>query len=276
MLETALKLHAEDSNGEEKGAAVTEEKTPDDSVDREKALTRAERLVPRDKRPTHRLPIGPLPFGLPLIGKKVDSIDWARQEIEETTTALEKGRNILRKEEKEVVDGVRGKVHGFAGLVGGLDAAVPLKSGLLHKKDDDIDSELVGPTGRASTSTRKRGNEKVSGESSGEPDSEPQGSQSKVRLASEDEETYPPLNSAFVLFNQQIAAHMAAQSLTHHEPYRMSAKYVEVAPADVIWGNLGLNPYEMKVRLAISYGVTIGLIIVWAIPGELLSPTPIW
>lgn len=31
-------------------------------------------------------------------------------------------------------------------------------------------------------------------------------------------ETYPPLNSAFIHFNQQIAAHMAAQCLTHNQP----------------------------------------------------------
>jgi hypothetical protein len=32
------------------------------------------------------------------------------------------------------------------------------------------------------------------------------------------EEEYPPLRSAFILFNQQIAAHMAAQCLAHNEP----------------------------------------------------------
>lgn len=52
-------------------------------------------------------------------------------------------------------------------------------------------------------------------------------------------EKYPPLNSVFVLFNQQIAAHLAAQALTHNEPYRMTGKYTEVAPADIIWSNLG-------------------------------------
>ena len=83
-----------------------------------------------------------------------------------------------------------------------------------------------------------------------------------------DDETYPPLNSAFVLFNQQIGAHMAAQALIHHEPYRMAAKYTEVAVDDVIWGNLNMNPYEGRVRTAISWAVTIGLIIVWAIPGK--------
>ena len=28
-------------------------------------------------------------------------------------------------------------------------------------------------------------------------------------------------------------------------------RYIEVAPEDVIWSNLGLNPYEQKVRYAL-------------------------
>jgi len=81
------------------------------------------------------------------------------------------------------------------------------------------------------------------------------------------DEKYPPLNSVFVLFNQQIAAHLAAQSLTHHRPYRMNDKYTEVAPADVVWENLGMNPYEARIRQLISYAATAALIIFWAIPG---------
>jgi calcium permeable stress-gated cation channel len=73
------------------------------------------------------------------------------------------------------------------------------------------------------------------------------------------------------LFIKQIAAHMAAQTLTHHEPYRMSGslKYIEVAPEDVIWNNLVMNPYERRVRLVLSWAATVGLIILWAIPGSL-------
>lgn len=82
-----------------------------------------------------------------------------------------------------------------------------------------------------------------------------------------EEEVYPPLNSAFILFNQQIAAHMAAQSLTHNEPYRMAGRHIEMAPANVIWGNLGMNPYEANIRRAISYAITGGMIILWAFPG---------
>ncbi|KAG5350310.1 hypothetical protein C0989_011642 [Termitomyces sp. Mn162] len=85
--------------------------------------------------------------------------------------------------------------------------------------------------------------------------------------------SYPPINSAFITFNNQIAAHLAKQSLTHHEPYRMSGKYIEVAPEDVIWSNLSLNPYERKIRIALSWAATAALIIFWAIPGkEIFAP----
>ena len=80
---------------------------------------------------------------------------------------------------------------------------------------------------------------------------------------------YPPLNSAFITFNQQIAAHMAKNALNHHDPYRMTGRYAEVAPEDVIWGNLGMNAYEAKVRMLVSYAATAGLIILWAFPGQL-------
>ncbi|KAG8707763.1 hypothetical protein FRC08_000308 [Ceratobasidium sp. 394] len=46
----------------------------------------------------------------------------------------------------------------------------------------------------------------------------------------------------------------------------MAEKYTEVAPADVIWGNLGINPYEARIRRVISYAVTAALIIFWTIP----------
>jgi calcium permeable stress-gated cation channel len=114
----------------------------------------ADAFVPPNERPTHRLPVlGFLPFG-----KKVDTIEWATQEILDTTKELEKERDILA-------------------------------------------SEV--------------------------------GAQDHTRVK------YPALNSVFVLFNQQIGTHIAAQILTHHGPYRMAQKYTEVAPADIIFDNLG-------------------------------------
>ncbi|CUA67935.1 hypothetical protein RSOLAG22IIIB_07620 [Rhizoctonia solani] len=56
------------------------------------------------------------------------------------------------------------------------------------------------------------------------------------------DENHTPLNWALILINQQIAAYFAAQILVHNQPYRMAEKYTEVALADVMWGNLGINP----------------------------------
>jgi hypothetical protein len=81
-------------------------------------------------------------------------------------------------------------------------------------------------------------------------------------------ETYPPMNSAFIYFHQQIAAHMANQILLHDQPYRMAGHYTEVAPEDVVWSNLNLNPYERKLRLVASYAITLGLVILWTFPSK--------
>lgn len=77
---------------------------------------------------------------------------------------------------------------------------------------------------------------------------------------------YPPLSSAFVHFNKQIAAHMAFQCLAHNRPYRMAERYIEQAPENVIWKNLSLNPYEARIRMGVSYTLTAGLIVLWTFP----------
>lgn len=104
-----------------------------------KALSRADQLVPRAKRPTFRQKPRWAPFGLGFlgIGKKIDTIEWARKEIAECNEGLKKGREQL---------------------------------------DKDVNSPGT------------------------------------------EEDYYPPLSSAFVHFEKQIAAHMAMQCLAHNRP----------------------------------------------------------
>lgn len=85
------------------------------------------------------------------------------------------------------------------------------------------------------------------------------------RAAETDFETYKPASAAFILFNTQIAAHMAAKTHAHHEPYRMANHYIEAHPLDVIWPNLSMNPYAVKIRTAIGWAITIGLVIFWSL-----------
>jgi hypothetical protein len=187
LLCTAAKLRRKESKSKGSAAAApdgTTAKAPvNPSTSDPESGTVAALLVPREKRPTHRLKLGFMPFALPFIGKKVDSIEWAREEIRVCNELLKKGREIVEGEDVDKGEAVSQDIP----MEGGSKTAEPVKP------------------------------------------------------------TYPPYNSAFVTFHQQIAANMALRTLAHHEPYKMSGLYGEISPEDVIWGNVGLNPYEQKV-----------------------------
>jgi len=186
-----------------------------------------EELVPREDRPSHRLPLFSWFPSIPFVGKKVDTIEWAREQVHELNTQLEQRREILARDIARTTAAeaqMTQRRHHIG--TGKLNVAIPT-----------VPVSLPLVKGRPAVDFS--------------------------------DQTYPPANGAFILFNKQIAAHMAAQTLIHHEPYRMSGslKYVEVAPEDVIWDNLVINPYERRIRLALSWIVSIGVVIVWAIPG---------
>ena len=62
-----------------------------------KRNTRLEELVPEHERPSHRLPLSFswMPFSIPLLGQKVDTIEWACQRIEKLNTELAQRRGEL-------------------------------------------------------------------------------------------------------------------------------------------------------------------------------------
>ena len=77
---------------------------------------------------------------------------------------------------------------------------------------------------------------------------------------------YPPRSSAFILFNDQIAAHMFAQCLAHDLPLRMSGRFIDVSPNDIIWLNTNVNPYFARIRYVASVAATCAIIIFWSFP----------
>jgi calcium permeable stress-gated cation channel len=189
--------------------------------------TLIEELVPKKKWPSHRLLPSWMPFSIPFIGRKVDTVEWSEEQLRELNMQLEQRREILARDIARTTTAevaTTNRTHQIG--AGKLNITIPAVP---------VAIPLVGARPVVDFS----------------------------------DQTYPPANGAFILFNEQIAAHLAAQTLTHHEPYRMpgSLKYVEVAPEDVIWDNLVINPYDRRIRLALSWAATIGLIIVWAFPG---------
>ena len=151
--------------------------------------------VPESQRPTHRL--GFLPFS----GKKVDTIKWAREEIATCTKLLEEGRDKIRESDE----------HGPSPLAVGCSTDELQLSAV----DEEGNPRLVG-----SPSVKRT----VAGIAHGAVSGATKGAEvlknRVVRSGRRGE--YPPMNSAFITFEKQIAAHLAVQVLAHHEPYRMS------------------------------------------------------
>ncbi|KAL2065629.1 hypothetical protein VTL71DRAFT_3299 [Oculimacula yallundae] len=79
-------------------------------------------------------------------------------------------------------------------------------------------------------------------------------------------ERFPLMNSAFIQFNHQVAAHMACQAVTHHVPKQMAPRTVEISPRDVIWENMSIKWWEAWFRTAIVFGIVSGMVILWTFP----------
>lgn len=79
-------------------------------------------------------------------------------------------------------------------------------------------------------------------------------------------EKFPLMNSAFIQFNHQVAAHMACQAVSHHTPNQMAPRVVEISPDDVIWDNMSLKWWESYIRTGVVIVIIVGLVIGWAFP----------
>ena len=88
----------------------------------------------------------------------------------------------------------------------------------------------------------------------------------EIEYDQQHEENFPLMNSAFVQFNSQLAAHMACQSVSHHVSKQMAPRIVEISPDDVIWNNMSLRWWERYVRTGFVVIVIVGLSILWAFP----------
>lgn len=74
------------------------------------------------------------------------------------------------------------------------------------------------------------------------------------------------VNSAFIEFNQQVAAHMAGQTLMHERANQMAPRYINISPSDVIWENMNIHSFERLIRRFISMAITTAIIVFWAVP----------
>jgi len=88
----------------------------------------------------------------------------------------------------------------------------------------------------------------------------------EIEQDQQEPEKFPPMNSAFIQFNHQVAAHMACQAISHHMPNQMAPRVVEISPRDVVWENLSIKWWESYLRTGGVIVAIFGLIILWGIP----------
>lgn len=88
----------------------------------------------------------------------------------------------------------------------------------------------------------------------------------EIEVDQQHPEKFPLMNSAFIQFNHQVAAHMACQAVSHHVPKQMAPRTVEISPDDVIWDNMSIKWWERYLRTFGIYAIVIGMVIGWAFP----------
>ena len=93
----------------------------------------------------------------------------------------------------------------------------------------------------------------------------------KLLLNLDDEERFKKQNSAFIQFDRQMSAHMACSLVSHNRPGRMSPRFLEVAPHEIIWPNMGVTSLGRLVRTCIALVLFVAMLFLWGIPTTILA-----
>ncbi|KAL8795394.1 MAG: hypothetical protein Q9195_002135 [Heterodermia aff. obscurata] len=87
----------------------------------------------------------------------------------------------------------------------------------------------------------------------------------------DNEELFRKQNSAFVQFDRQMAAHMACSLVSHNLAGRMSPRFVEVSPHEIIWPNMGVTSFGRLIRTIIAIILFAAMLFLWGIPTTILG-----
>ncbi|GIJ88580.1 hypothetical protein Asppvi_007504 [Aspergillus pseudoviridinutans] len=88
----------------------------------------------------------------------------------------------------------------------------------------------------------------------------------EIEIDQQHPEKFPLMNSAFIQFNHQVAAHMACQAVSHHLPKQMAPRIVEISPDDVIWDNMSIRWWERYLRTFGILTIVCAMVVGWAFP----------
>ena len=87
----------------------------------------------------------------------------------------------------------------------------------------------------------------------------------------DDEQLFPKQNSAFIQFDRQMSAHMACSLASHHKYGRMSPRFLEVSPHEIVWRNMGVTSFWRLIRTCIALVLFVAMLFLWGLPTTFLG-----
>ena len=79
------------------------------------------------------------------------------------------------------------------------------------------------------------------------------------------------LSAIFVEFNSQSDAQIALQTLSHHQPFHMTPRFIGVSPQEVVWSALNLSWWQRIIRKFAVQGGLAALVIFWSFPAAIVG-----
>ena len=87
----------------------------------------------------------------------------------------------------------------------------------------------------------------------------------------DDDTMFRKQNSAFIQFDRQMAAHMCCALVSHDKAGRMSPRYLEASPHEILWPNMNVTSLGRFVRSCIALVLFVGMLFLWGIPTTILA-----
>ena len=79
------------------------------------------------------------------------------------------------------------------------------------------------------------------------------------------------LSALFIEFNTQSDAQIALQTLSHHQPFHMTPRFIGVSPREVVWSALNLSWWQRIIRKFAVQGGLAALVIFWSFPAAIVG-----
>lgn len=80
-----------------------------------------------------------------------------------------------------------------------------------------------------------------------------------------------PLSAVFIEFQSQQDAQIALQTLSHHQPWHMTPRFIGILPEEIIWSALNLSWWQRIVRRFAVQGGIAALVIFWSFPAAFVG-----